>query len=248
MRLLFFAFFLIGWCTFSSAQCFDDRHNTSAANAWVSCELQMSPNELRGESHWIQYELEEPRSLWQMQLWNLNNPAYLSSGAKTLAIDYSLDGLSWIEWGTWELAEAEASGFYEGEAGPDLDGITAQYLLITILENYGGDCAGLSEIKVGLGDPSDVEDLIEEMNGFAVFPNPAVEFTNLNINSDYAEAAQISITDVSGRLVQTVNAQLNSGEKFIKLNLASLQNGHYLINLKSKHYDLTTELNVTKIN
>ena len=108
----------------------------------------MSPNLTRGQGHWIAYDLGEITSLGQLTLWNTNNPASLTSGAKTIEIDYSQDGINWTFFDSFEVPMGQASSFYEGELGIDFDKLSAEHLLLTITENHGGDCFGFSELRI----------------------------------------------------------------------------------------------------
>ncbi|MBX2815940.1 MAG: carbohydrate binding domain-containing protein [Saprospiraceae bacterium] len=80
--------------------------------------------------------------------WNLNHPEYLDDGLKNIVIDISTDGTNWTTVDTFTLGRATGSSFYEGSRGPDLSGVAASHLLITALDNHGGGCFGLSEVKI----------------------------------------------------------------------------------------------------
>lgn len=136
-------------CTvLSHGQQFPDRHSTSNSDAWLSCTTSANPNTDRGESHWIRYDLGTTYVLGTVTLWNYNNPLNLDNGVKDIAIDVSSDGITWTEAGTTTVNISEGSAFYEGEDILELGGVSADYLLITVLNNHGGSCSGFSELKV----------------------------------------------------------------------------------------------------
>ncbi|HUR31549.1 MAG TPA: T9SS type A sorting domain-containing protein [Saprospiraceae bacterium] len=133
---------------FAEAQCFPNRHSTNFFDGWISCEPAKSPNPLRPAGHFIMYDFGKVYQLGQMQIWNTNDPAHLDWGMRDVAIDYSSDGEVWIHAGDFTFPQASGLSTYEGEAGPYLNNIEGRFLLITGLNNYGGTCYGLSEMKV----------------------------------------------------------------------------------------------------
>jgi len=131
-----------------SGQCFPNRHNTSPDTKWMSCTELQSPNSVRGVSHWLQLSLDEYKAVGNIYLWNIADPNHLTDGANFIAIDVSLDGVTWTEATTLILGQGDDNGIYEGEEVANLNGISAKYILITALTNHGGTCYGLSEIKI----------------------------------------------------------------------------------------------------
>lgn len=133
-----------------TAQCYLDRHNTTWYDAWTSCETSPNPNAAREDSHWLQYDLGHFYLLKNSQFWNANRPEHLQNGLKDVVIDVSLDGENWTEWGTYTLSQATGKNIYEGEVGPDFSEVLARYVLITAIDNHGGDCYSLSEMKINV--------------------------------------------------------------------------------------------------
>ena len=135
--------------TTTFAQCYADRHTTNAFDGWVSCDKSVHEDHIqRGPTHWIEYDFGSTYSLHDIVFWNLNHPKYIDDGIKNLMVEYSIDGNNWTLHDTVSIPRGPASGFYEGHLGPDLEGVQARYLLLTTVDNYGGGCYGLSEIKV----------------------------------------------------------------------------------------------------
>ncbi len=68
-----------------------------------------------------------------------------------------------------------------------------------------------------------------------VFPNPVYgnDEVAMKINVDTATEAQINITDIHGRVVQTTPNYLNTGESIINFNLGSLDAGIYFVSVSS---------------
>lgn len=143
-----------------SAQCLVDRHNTSINDSWLSCTTSLNPNPLRGTSHWIMFDFSFIHSLKQVQIWNYNHPDFLNRGAKDIIVDVSIDGVSWTHVQNFTLTRSSGIANYLGETITDLGEIPARFFLLTILNNYGDSCVGLSEIKIGVKDEIEcVEDL-----------------------------------------------------------------------------------------
>lgn len=138
-------------------QIFPERHTTNAHDAWLSCDPSANPNAIRGTTHWIMYEFASNINIYDLTVWNMNHPDRLKDGLKDVIIDYSTDGANWTTIDTFTFPKANASGFYEGFTGPDLQGVTAKYLLLTPINNHGGACYGLSEIKIYTSDQSNTD-------------------------------------------------------------------------------------------
>lgn len=132
------------------AQCYSDRHNTTWFHGWESCEMSNNPNSARGVSHWIMYDLGYIYKLEKVHFWNVNDPDNLQDGVKKVIFDYSMDGSSWVEFGEQSFEMATGQSIYEGQEAFSFGGIKARYLLMTVVENWGGQCAGFGEIKIGV--------------------------------------------------------------------------------------------------
>ncbi len=224
-------------------QCYPDRHNTSAAAAWISCQTSMNPNPARGESHWITYDLGEPTRLGQMTIWNTNNPASLDSGAKTIEVDYSQDGVNWTFFQSIEVPIGEASSFYEGNLGLDFENLTTRHLLLTITENYGGDCYGFSELKIERFNPVSTDDL-QAANAMDLYPSPAIDHVFVNYVSPVSNSATITVVDMAGAEVRSQQARLLTGANRVRVDLDGLPSGQYYIRLQSATQLLTGELTI----
>lgn len=139
-------------------QCFPERHTTNAYDGWISCDTKVHDDHPgRGATHWIEYDFGSSYALHDLVFWNMNHPEYLDDGIKNVIVEYSTNGNSWTLFDTVTIPRAPASGFYEGNFGPDLDGVNARYLLLTAIDNYGGACYGLSEIKIFTSDATPTE-------------------------------------------------------------------------------------------
>lgn len=125
-----------------------DKHNDQEQDAWLSCMPKPSPNPARGVGHWIQYNFKQALPLGGMKIWNYNVPGETGRGFELVAIDYSVDGSTWLELGQFNWQQAPGTTDYQGFTGPDFGGIQAQYVLITALNNFdNGSCMGFSQVE-----------------------------------------------------------------------------------------------------
>ncbi len=142
---------LLAFGTDTNAQCTTDGHSNVWNDGWISCQTSPSPNSARGTGHWIAYEFDVAYSLGTMDFWNSNETGQTNRGIRDVIIDYSLDGVNWIEWGVHQFPEAPGTNDYQGVPGPDLANVLAKHVLITIVNTWGdANCAGIAEVRFNL--------------------------------------------------------------------------------------------------
>jgi hypothetical protein len=214
---------------FSNAQCYMDQHSTTWYDSWTSCESKESPNPIRGNSHWILYNLGQKYALGETQWWNANEPKNLSNGFKNLVIDVSIDGKNWQQLTKFEIPQASGKNNYEGFLGPFLDKTPASYLLITALDNYGGDCFSFGEMKISVEILSDVdEDYQEYCTSINSYPNPFSAQTSIEIKSNcIQDNSSLTIEDVTGKVVYI--QELFKTQEKIDFDGSNLSPGLYFI-------------------
>jgi hypothetical protein len=218
----------------SYAQCNLERHNTTWYDGWVSCKKKPSPNPTRGNSHWIMYELGYKYILGDTYFWNHNVPYSLGQGAKTIAIDYSIDGISWESYGNVTLQQATGLNTYSGEEGPYLNNVEARFVLITVLDTYGEACAGISEVKINVSLPSHTNDDPSYQNCMQIntYPNPFVNQIEVVINNQCSDNSEVYICDITGKRV-SINYSINSTTSTIQIPTQTLQSGIYYLHVIS---------------
>jgi len=223
-KIVLFSFLFSLVASVLVGQAYPDRHNTSYTDAWVSCVEKDSPNFKRDPGHWIMYDFGDQYSLHGSTLWNFNVPDTTARGVRDIIVDYSTDGETWIEVGEFSMPEAPGSAFYEGDEGPDFDGIVAKYVLISILNTHGdANCAAMSEFRINatVATSTNIPDKELDIN-IVANPNPASEFTIVNIGEGF-EDLNYSLLDMSGRLLRQGTI---SGSEF-RLNTSTLVGGTY---------------------
>lgn len=232
------------------AQCYQDRHSTIADDAWISCEMSVNPNVVRGESYWIMYDLGEVNNLGQSHFWNINANDRTNEGISLAVVDYSFDGINWTEWGSFSLNQADGSTIYEGEQGPDFNALHTRYLLITILENHGGDCVGISEVKIETSElVSSTEDLtILGVTELTASPNPADDQSTLMISSTKKIDAIMTVLDITGKIVTKEEINIRNGNNEYPIATSGLSSGQYIVNVESQNNSAFVKLSIIHSN
>jgi hypothetical protein len=122
----------------------NDLHSIVGTDMWLSSAV--DPN-----ATWIQYEFDRVYKLHQMWVWNHNgeglNTIY---GLKDVTIEYSVDGETYTQLGTYEFAEAPGVAGYAHNTTVDFGKVVAKYVRISANSNWSGgivDQYGLSEVR-----------------------------------------------------------------------------------------------------
>lgn len=214
-------------CYQGHSQCLEDTHTPFAEDSWVSCEESSNPNPVRPVSHWITYDLGYEYVLDSTHIWNLNTWGQKSAGVKEAVLDYSLDGTNWLSLDTFIIEQASGSYKYQGVSGPNFENVSARYILLTALSNWGdADCTGLSEIRFGVSETVSNQPVPELSKDYMIVsPNPVEDFANVSIKSDELPE-RIALYDLSGRLIEERNSILS---KNISFNLKGLPGGIYFV-------------------
>ncbi|MFD2726356.1 T9SS type A sorting domain-containing protein [Hyunsoonleella rubra] len=225
-------------------QCFQDRHSTNWYDGWVSCEPSPNPISSYGSTHWILYDLGYDYVLNETKIWNANEVKHLDYGINEYTIDYSLDGFTWDNLGSFTMDRASGSSTYEGAEGPDFEGTKARYVLITPNTNYGGDCMAMSEIKIAITDPFIV---VEEEDGYnaSIYPNPFQSDINLRIVAlEQNTPVSYHLYDIMGRSITSNNIDLAENQQNYRLpiNAGVLSLGIYILKINQNGKEKTFKL------
>jgi hypothetical protein len=246
------------------AQPFPDRHSTSMTDNWLSCTSSQNPNTNRGISHWLRIDLGDTYALQTSKIWNFTTPERINSyenagwslsplpgkltdGIKDMVIDLSMDGITWVEWGRYSLAQATGSGFYEGSVGPDFQGKIARYILITGVTNHGGTCYGLGEVKINgtIATVSNTNDVLASATMMAQ-PNPFGQSTTISVDGFPNGRALFIMRDLLGKEVASYQVDILDGKGVVNVQGASLQAGMYMLTATVSGGTKTLKLEVIK--
>lgn len=77
-----------------------------------------------------------------------------------------------------------------------------------------------------------VNELLNQENDFAVYPNPAVNELNLLFNRSVSNLAEVKIYALSGKLISSQTLQ-NTANKTFTLDTTNLESGIYLVEVES---------------
>jgi hypothetical protein len=119
-----------------------DGHSTNETDMWLSTGAQ--PN-------WIQYQFDQVYAVRELWVWNSNQPVepFIGFGAKTVKIEYSTDGTTWMPLaGVPEFARASGQAGYLHNTTVSFGGVSAKFVKLTIEKNWGAaQLTGLSEVR-----------------------------------------------------------------------------------------------------
>ncbi len=154
-KLTFLLFFVTAILLISNkslnGQCGDNGNYWE--KSWMSCDLDANPNPIRANSHWIMYDFHVNQNIDSSYIWNANKTGESQYGFNEVVVDYSLDGTSWIELGTYNFPQAPESSTYQGFEGPVFGGAYINKILFTVISTHGtGDCASLAEVQFKVTD------------------------------------------------------------------------------------------------
>ena len=161
------------------------------------------------------YDFGKIFSLGQMLIWNTNDPAHLDWGMQEVAIDYSIDGNSWVHAGDFIFPQATGQSTYEGAAGPHLNNVEARFLLLTALSNYGGECYGLGEMNIAAEEViiSGIDDIVTlDCVDVSLYPNPFTDKLTMNLASQCEGDFYYRLYDALGHELMTEKINLQSGQ------------------------------------
>ena len=240
---LLISFLLLFGLDCVSQDCFE-ADATIWQQTWRTCEKKQNPNDSYGSSHWIMYNFSEIRNLSKSWIWNTNDPLRLDQGFNDVFIDYSIDGIHWSHWGQMSFSKAEGTSVYSGFPGPDLTGISAQFVLLTALSNHGDPlCYGISEIKFNLlpgfedSIVSDLSEIPDAGEAIIAYPNPAHDYCILqgleNKNTPYQLISPMGVIVSRGQLLGQIN----------RIELPDLTDGLYYLKVQDKIIKLAVKEN-----
>ncbi len=236
MKKLLIIFFILSAFDLS-AQCVEDSHHAFENSGWFSCQKTISDNPERGISHWVMYDLASIYGLVNMEIWNHNVWGETEMGVKKIILDYSIDKENWASTGIIEISKATGSWKYVTGDPIELGGLTARYVLITVLETWSQneDCAGIAELRFGVEETTTSTTETTLANTIELSPNPASDILSVSF-SDYMNNATIQIVNGIGQIVQSMPIE---GEKFLDVEIAHLEGGVYHMQVISKESTAT---------
>jgi concanavalin A-like lectin/glucanase superfamily protein/F5/8 type C domain-containing protein len=120
-----------------------DEHSMESSGMWLGRPDGADPV-------WIQYEFDRIYELHEMLVWNHNSEfeLMLNFGLKSIAVEYSTDGIDWTSLGEVEFAQGTASNDYTYNTTVDFGDVPAKHVRLSVNSNYGTvPQYGLSEVR-----------------------------------------------------------------------------------------------------
>ena len=193
-----------------------NRHTPGPNRGWISCTTSENPNPQNESGHWIMYDFGQSRSISGLQFWNLNEIDRLSEGLKTISIEVSENGSIWNSIGEYSLEMGNGSSYYCGNSIEDIEPFQSRFLLINALENHGGSCYGLSEIKFMLSNSSLPITLLHQSVTCLESGKREISWeTEQEMNNDFY-AIQKSDDGLSWETIQNIDGKNNRAQQTYK--------------------------------
>jgi hypothetical protein len=120
--------------------------------------------------------------------------------------------------------------------------VTSQYFVQDFrykfrFEGDGGNNFFLDDINIYLGGPSDILvgiDEIEELsNDFVIYPNPTEDELNVSFQMEVSQALEMKVTDLTGKMVKTVQILGAVGNNLAVLSVNELSSGTYFLEISN---------------
>ncbi|MBX9781693.1 MAG: T9SS type A sorting domain-containing protein [Chitinophagaceae bacterium] len=213
--------------------------STNNGVSWV----QIAPDSRNTTANWVQKDNVNDFSLWTVGNNNSALPIILSAfnsyckdnganliwkteyemNSEKFIIEKSKDAVNWNAIGTidakgnpsdYNFTDAEAGKVYYRLKQIDKDGS------FTYSKILASDC----EVK---------------SITLMLYPNPASDYTELVFSSKKAFSTNIQIFDAAGKMVQNIQAGVQTGMNKIRLNLAALAGGTYIVKLNDEGLNIT---------
>lgn len=221
------------------SQCLDeDIHSNSLHDSWLSCETSASPIDGR-QQHWIMYQFEKSQTIKAYQIWNFNHKDNLLNGTKDLHIAISNDGQNWQSIDSLQLDIATGDNTYVGSSFERSDPIQTKYILLLAVNNYGGSCTGLAEVKFILDNVSTATDEENLSSNITVSPMPFSSSATITLPQN-VDNLNYTITDLAGTVMVAKQERIH-GSSF-EVDGSAFPTGIYFIQLKGEGFLATKKL------
>jgi len=85
-----------------------------------------------------------------------------------------------------------------------------------------------------------------ESGNIVVYPNPAVDYLNISINSQEISTYQIKLTDMSGRVIGNTETLVDKGEKTIRFSTSHIASGIYNLSVSNEFEHKTFSVRIVR--
>jgi uncharacterized protein YjdB len=94
--------------------------------------------------------------------------------------------------------------------------------------------------------PTGIKNVTSSVSSVITFPNPTSGKLNIQWNASADETANVTISDVTGRIVTASTINMNKGNGTSQVDLSTLTNGVYMISVKSETINYNNKIQVQK--
>ena len=95
-----------------------------------------------------------------------------------------------------------------------------------------------------LSTATGINDLPSAVTSFNVFPNPANDLININLNLKESSSVLIDVADITGKQIAVILDEKQSGLIKKQFTTSQLQNGNYLVRLNVNGKSVTQKLTI----
>lgn len=144
----------------------------------------------------------------------------------------------------WDFGDETTTEDVSAEANPSYTYPALGVYDVTLIAT--GTCADQNTLNQSLDLSVSINDL-QNIKGITMFPNPATNYVELNINAATNIDAAITIADLTGAtVIPANNYKLSNGNNAIKLNTSSLAAGIYFVQIANAGEQTTMRLIIAK--
>lgn len=162
----------------------------------------------------------------------ISGPATVS--AKQSGLTYSVPNIANVNY-TWTLPTGATINSGQGTYSIKVTwGFSSGNVKVTASNDCGASGLTTYFVTVANGPVAQQEEEPSSISlpaAMMVFPNPAHDLVNINFDAEQSGDYKISIADLTGRTLQRNNYPLTKGNINLTLDIKSLSNGVYMINV-----------------
>ena len=114
------------------------------------------------------------------------------------------------------------------------------------ITGFGGATTGVIDFSVGTcANTSGISEINANTN-LNVYPVPASDIINVQVNTAEGSSTDIQLLDISGRVISTEQVLTHSGENSYTINTSPIQNGNYILSVSSAEGKVNRMISIVK--
>jgi len=187
--------------------------------------------------------------------WYINNPASgANPGADWWQVYVSNNGSTWVEVEntkssdkSWRRVAFRVADYITPNSTVSFKFIASDS--IRPGQNLDGGSlieAALDDFQLWDNTISSVEELMENVTTFHIYPNPANEVVMLNFDATQNSIFMAELFDITGKLVKTININAQKGSNSTMLNIKDVNAGTYMLKISGNESSMTRQLMIIR--